>query len=645
HPLLAPLVPRVSDMLEEYRIASNGKVELEIVDPQQDPEKEVEANQTYGINPTPLQAADRYGTSVVNAYFDILVRYGDQFETLNFIDLIEIQPYPSGDVDVRLRNLEYDLTSAIKKVAYGFQSADMVLASLPEAARLTLYATPQSLPEWLATAPATVEKVAREIAGQSNKLQYALVDPDALGSGVTRQQLYDLYGLQPLRSSLFAPDSYYLYMVLQVGDKPQVIYPSGELSEAEVRTAIEAALKRSAAGFLKVVGLWTPPATPTQDMFGRAQQPISSWQELSDTLSQEYEVRTLDLATGQIAPDVDVVLLVGPRGLTDVERYAVDQYLMRGGAVLVAAGNYGIILNPMGNGLALEALEGGLGDLLASYGLTVERSLVLDPQNEPFAVPVVRQVGTFQVQEIQALAFPFFVDVRSNGMSAASQIVSGLQAVTLNWVSPIVVDETKNASRQVTALLKSSPQAWITTDTNIQPNLQTYPGIGFPRGASAQAYTLAVSVQGVFESAFKGQPAPTVAEGSAEAMAPIDTSPESARLVVIGSSEFLNDTIFRISSQLTRDRYLNSLQLAQNAVAWSTEDAELLGIRARGTSTRVLAPMTAQAESFWEGINYAVALIVLVALGLYWSARRRREAPLELLSPDEIARQSQEAGS
>jgi len=88
HPLLAPLVPRITDMLEEYRIASNGRVRVEIVDPQQDPEKELEANQTYGINPTPLQAADRYGASVVNAYFDILVRYGDQFETLNFVDLI-----------------------------------------------------------------------------------------------------------------------------------------------------------------------------------------------------------------------------------------------------------------------------------------------------------------------------------------------------------------------------------------------------------------------------------------------------------------------------------------------------------------------------------------------------------------------------
>ena len=33
HPLLAPLVPRLRDMLQEYAIASGGKVQAEIVDP------------------------------------------------------------------------------------------------------------------------------------------------------------------------------------------------------------------------------------------------------------------------------------------------------------------------------------------------------------------------------------------------------------------------------------------------------------------------------------------------------------------------------------------------------------------------------------------------------------------------------------
>ena len=51
------------------------------------------------------------------------------------------------------------------------------------------------------------------------------VDPDAAGSEVSRQELYDRYGLQPFAASLFSGESYYLYMVLEAGDKAQVIYP------------------------------------------------------------------------------------------------------------------------------------------------------------------------------------------------------------------------------------------------------------------------------------------------------------------------------------------------------------------------------------------------------------------------------------
>jgi ABC-2 type transport system permease protein len=640
HPLLSPLVPRIRDMLEEYEIASAGAVQFEMIDPAQDPDKEAEANQTYGIQPLPFQVAGRYETSIINSYFDVLIRYGDQHVVLGFQDLIEVESLRDGTVDVRLRNLEYDLTSSIKKVVYGFQSVEAVLATLEEPAELTVYLTPNMLPEWLVDVPVTIEQVAQDIAaGSGGKFVYTVIDPDAPDSPITRQELYDVYGLQAFATSLFSGESYYLHMVLQVGDQAQVVYPSGDLSEADVRTAIESALKRMAPGFLQVVGLWTPPAEPTQDMFGQVQQPLSSWQQLDESLRQEYEVRTVDLSTGQVAADVSVLVVVAPQGMTDTERYAIDQYLMRGGSVVVAAGNYGITIDQFAGGLALEPLEGGLQEMLASYGIQVEESLVMDPQNEQFPVQVVRQVGDFQVQEIQAIEYPFFVDVRSDGMASDSAIVSNLPAVTLNWVSPVTVDEAKNAERQVTTLLQSSPASWAQTDTNIQPDFELYPDLGFPVGGEQKSYPMAVSIQGVFESAFKGQPSPleaTAEEGEEAASAPgpvpgtIEVSPETARLIVVGSAEFVDDIVFEISSSLAGDRYLNSLKLVQNAVAWSTEDMDLLNIRARGTSARVLAPMSEGEQSFWEGANYVVALLALAGIGIVWNARRRNEQPIQL---------------
>jgi len=81
----------VKDLLEEYAVAGKGRVEVEFVDPHQDRATEEEAASKYGIRPVPFQMASKYQASVVSSYFDILVAYGDQYEVLNYQDLIEIK--------------------------------------------------------------------------------------------------------------------------------------------------------------------------------------------------------------------------------------------------------------------------------------------------------------------------------------------------------------------------------------------------------------------------------------------------------------------------------------------------------------------------------------------------------------------------
>ena len=151
----------------------------------------------------------------------------------------------------------------------------------------------------------------------------------------------------------------------------------------------------------------------------------------------------------------------------------------------------------------------------------------------------------------------------------------------------------------------------------------------------------------MFESFFKGKPSPLLqadqpsqpqpgAPAATPTPAPqmsslIESSPDTARLVVIGSAEFLDDTILQLSSRVSQDRYLNSLQFMQNAVDWSAEDLDLLAIRSRGTATRVLRPMEQREQSTWEIVNYAIALAALIGIGGLWYYRRRNEQPIELV--------------
>lgn len=646
HPLLAPLAPQVADMLREYEIAGRGKVQAEVVDPASDAELEAEANQVYGIQPVPFQVAGRYETSVINSYFHILIRYGDQNVVLSFDDLIDVTPHTDRQADVALGNLEYDLTSAVKKVVYGFQSVESVLAAQAEPVQLTLYATTATLPPDLVAAQQTIETVANDIAAKAGgKLEFAVVDPDAPGAPVTRQQLVDGYGLQPYPVDFLSNDTFYLHMTLVNGGQMSLIYPPAEINESTVRAAIESALKRSASGFLKVVGLWTPPAVPTQDMFGQSQPPLSTWQLLEQQLSSEYTVRPVELGSGAPPTDVDVLVVIAPQALDEKALFAIDQYLMRGGAVVLAAGTHTLGMDMMGS-LALAPVEGGVGDLLQHYGIDLQPKLVMDEQNAPFPVLVNRNVGGFQMQEIQAIDYPFFVDVRADGMDKESPMLAGLPAVTMNWASPVVLDEASNAERTASVLLRSTDRAWLTEDLNIQPDFETYPDLGFAVGDQRQAYPLAVAVQGIFPSYFQGKQSPVGsapsetaggAAGDAAATATpaplagvIEQSPDTARLVVVGSAEFLNDFVLNLSARLSQDLPFNNLQFAQNAVDWAVEDLDLLSIRARGAGTQVLQPLNERQQTMWEVGQYLFALFALLAIGLVWQVGRRQEKPMRL---------------
>ncbi len=642
HPLLAPLVPHIRDMLAEYKVAAGDKMQLEFVDPLTNPDLESEANQTYGIRPTPLQVSDRGKTSVVNAYFDILIRYGDQNVTLNLLNMVDINS-SGGALDVRLRNLEYDLTSSIQKVVYGFQNLDTVLARLQQPAQLTLYVTPQTLPAELKKAPELIASVADKITKQANgKFAFKSVDVSDPKSGVDPQVLLSKYQIQPLAAGLLSQDRFYLHMVVEADGRAQVIYPEGDLSEAQIRTSIESALKRLSPGSLHVVGLWTPPAGQT-DAFGQPTQSMQQFSTLDQALRQNFEVRTVDLTSGQVAGDVDALVVVGPQNMTDKERYAIDQFLMRGGSVFVAAGNYQMTVGQSG-GLALQPVANGLQDLLASYGIMVEQKLVLDQQNAPFPVPVQRNVGGATVQEIQAINYPQFVDVRSNGMDQSSPVVARLSSVTLAWASPITVDQTRAKNLKVTTLLKSTSNSWATSSTEVQPNFDLYPDTGFLVDGERKAYPLAVAVEGSFSSYFSTRPSPFAPTPGAPQPTPgasqsnpaqsagfAAKSPDTARLIVVGSTEFLNDTIFDLGRRLGTDRSVDSVQFVQNSVDWFVEDTALSTIRAKGSEERLLAPLSDAEKSRWEVGNYIFALVSLIALGIIWQLRKRSEQPIELV--------------
>jgi ABC-2 type transport system permease protein len=640
HRLLAPLVPQIRDLLEEYKVAGHGRVRVELVDPLENPDLQREAAEKYGIRPVAFETASKYQAGVVNSYFDILVKYGDQYEKLGFRDLIEVKQRGDSDIEVRLRNPEYDITRAIKKVLYGYQGGGDVFQNLSQPVAFHGFiSSPAKLPAPLPKLRQDLESLLKELAKESNgKLTYDIKDPDA-GNGDLAREIQDQYGFQPLVLGLLDQNTFYFYMMLQQGDHVLPLPLPEQTTKAGLKQAIEAGIKRFAPGYLKTIAMYTPDQGGGMMMGGG-----QGFTLLKEALRENAVVRDTTLEGGSVPSDADLLLMVGPKHLDRKQVFAMDQFLMQGGTVVLAASPYHVDLG--GKAISARKEPTGLEDWLANAGVTLKPTLVLDPQNTPFPIPVQKQLGGFVVQEVQTLAYPYFPDIRGDGMSKTNGITASLGQLTLNWGSPIEVDAKKNQDRKVADLLESSADAWTNASADIQPDYDAYGLLGFAKGSDLGRRVLAVEVDGRFNSFFAGKPSPLLGEqgdkgkdaGKAEPAAAdknesdksrqpvisgvMDTSPGYARLILIGSSSFLTDTAISLATEATGTLYKKPLELIQNAVDWSLEDRGLLALRGRGQYSRMLTPLDRSEQVFWEYLNYALALAGLALV--YWLHRRGR---------------------
>jgi len=646
HPLLAPLVPRLRDLLREYQVAGEGKVRVEIVDPQQDPGLEREAGEKYGIRPVAFESVDKYQASVVNSYFDVLIQYGDQFETLGFSDLIEVKGRGEGELEVRLRNPEYDLTRSIKKVLYGYRSGGDIFSAFDEPVTLHAYISPRErLPQEVHPIIDHLEVALEGIAAESGgAFRYDSTDPTA-GDGALAEELRERLGLQPMVLSLLDPQAFWLSLVLEAGDQANPVPWPEEVSAESLERAIKAGIKRFSPGYLKTIALYRP--EDASGFAGLGGGSTTTFTRLQETLSEGFQVQPTDLTDGTVSAEADLLLVVQPESFTAEQVFAVDQFLMQGGTVIMAASPYQVDLG--GRAISAHRQDTGLEDWLTHLGVELEPTLVLDPQNTPFPIPVQRNLGGFVVEEIQSLAYPYFPDIRDAGL-AASGITAGLGQLTLTWPSPIDVSPEKNSAREVRELLESSAKAWTNDSAQIQPDFAAHGELGFPVAAERGPQLLGVAIEGRFSSLFADQPSPLLAgeasasdedpgptsadaqpEGEADAeSAPllsgvVDTSPPSSRLILIGSASFLTDAAIGLATQATQTLYTKPLELIQNAAEWSLEDRGLLALRGQGQYMRLLSPLSQNQRMFWEYLNYALALAGLgIVYLLHRAARTRR---------------------
>lgn len=630
HPLLAPLVPQIKDTLVEYAVASGGQVSVDFVDPSKDEEVEGELNERYGVKSVPFGVADAHSQSVLNAYFHVLLTYGDKYEVLSFDDLVEVHADPQG-MQVKLKNLEYDLTRTVKKVSQDFVGLDALVAKLPAPAKISFYVG-GSVPPTYEASIGTFERVAQQVAAiDPSKVVYERVDPTS--DVPLQQKLMADYAIQPLAADLFGTQQFYMHFLIVVGDDAQRIVPRTEVQEPDVQKMVEAAFRRVTPGQLKRVALVAEepkPSNPNLPPNLQPPPPPPDYRYLEQLLAQNFQVERTQLAEGFVKEDIDVAVVGTIGDMTDKQKYALDQFLMRGGSVVAMTGGWRV--EPTDSGIESKPEESSLHDLLRVWGVEVEDSMVLGTEVAPFPLPVQRALPNgMRLQEIQLIPYPFFPDLRGDRLNRDHPALAGIMSMTMPWVSPVKTTSETLEDRKVEWLVRSEPSATTRTDGRIDPDsMDPRTGPLWNPGPTEAEVTLALAVTGRFPSYFADKQNPTLegdGEGADNSGRTLKRSVGEGRLVVIGTGDFTSDLLQAVAMNTQSEVHAGNNQLVQNLIDWSVEDTDLLSIRTASAYARTLRPLD-EAESLAVQIRTWLVTAVLVGLTLVipWFLRRNTAA-------------------
>ena len=630
HPLLAPLEPQLRDLIREYEEAGKGRVRVEFIDPALHPELEREANERFGIRSTPFQVADRYQSALVNAYFNVMVQYGTEHQTLSFSDLIEVRTAASGEAEVLLRNPEFDITRAIRDVLYNYRAGGDLFQGIDKPLEFIGYVSDDAmLPDQLLAYRDSIAaqlQVAADASG--GKFSFRFLEPEARDGELARQ-ISEQWGFAPMTTAMDSEQEFYFYLTL--ADEHQVVQlPTDSFNPSQFRQSLDSGLKRFAHNFTKTVALVAPRADEQLRQYGLGGP---SFANLERTITRDYSLVMEDLTDGSVSPEADLLMLVAPHQMDQDSIFAVDQFLMRGGTVIIATSPFTVERHQ--GELNLREWDSGLQGWLEHHGIHIDRQLVLDKRSSSLPAPVRRGSGDYQFNDVRIVDYPFFINVRRDNI--ARHAVSGsLPQVTVAWASPLKVERLGN--RRVSKLLWSSKRSWLSDGADIMPRLDDNgEPVPITPGASTElgSYSLGVAVQGRFESQFtevqRAASRPDTPGNTVKSL--IRRSPESARIVLFSSNDFLSDQVLTAQVRASGTQYLGPLELIGNTLDWALQEELLLDIRSRGHFNRTLPPMERQAQLLLELFNYGAALawlLLLAGFHLLRSHMRRKRFAREL---------------
>ncbi len=273
---------------------------------------------------------------------------------------------------------------------------------------------------------------------------------------------------------------------------------------------------------LPVVGLIS--SIPLRGGQAPAQQPGQPPQQMQpwpilDLVEGRYEVRDLEPATlTEVPDDLDVLLMIHPKGLTPEGLYAIDQFCLKGGKVVAFVDSYCMFDPAMQSQDPMAQLnagiESGMDPLLNAWGLALTQSKIVGDESTQLSVQGAAQ---------QQVHLPVVFDALEETLDRDDILTSGMKQVRFFLPGQLTVAESVPEGVTVTPLARTTESGGLIESVTLMGGLDPQ-SIADAFQPNAGQVILGARVNGLVPSAFPdGRPGAAAPE-EGEASEADDTS-------------------------------------------------------------------------------------------------------------------------
>ncbi|HEY9004160.1 MAG TPA: gliding motility-associated ABC transporter substrate-binding protein GldG [Mucilaginibacter sp.] len=513
-----------------------------------------------------------------------------------------------------------------------------VLNSLPKDVKVTVFLNSDNLPGGMKRLRSEVKDMLSDLKSYSHhRLQYDFVDPleKAKSFSADQQKAYS----DSLES--MGIEAQNLSVKTDNGLSQKVIFPEA-LVESEGKSIVVNLLMRRIGlsdeeqlnnsiqnleyAFSSAIKKVTTGGKP-EIGFTEGHNELSDVQlnDAMKSLSEGFTVGRVDLKTIPFAQLEKVKLLVIPKPdkpFTELEKFKLDQYIMRGGRVLWTIDQVSAELDSLrghgGEQLAFNK-QLNLDDQLFVYGVRINYDLIADISCSQIPVATGNVGGQAQIQNVPWLFYPLIMPLSKH------PIVKNLDAIRTEFISTIDTLAIKNVNK--TVLLSSSPYN-KKFNTPYLLSLQMLEQEPQPKDFQSTTKPVAVLLEGKFKSDFLNRPTP---EGLTEKVESL-TESKPTKMIVISDGDVFKNQVGSDGSPypLGYDHYtqqsFGNKNLLLNIADYMTDDSGLIGLRTKEIQLRLLDRARIRSEKlYWQVINNVVPLGFVLIFAIFQHYIRRRK--------------------